>query len=164
MPPLGVFVRLNALRRRPVDHTQNPSSLLRLRDEHFHRVRSRAEDIHNLRNILNAAEDIDREAIRHHDHKAMPGSHGLGIHHSKTLQRLVIAIDADQTRSRCFIERNPELHLRRRVHDRLIDVLNCLDEVTRADNNISAFRYRQADRADLHAYNCMRGKAHRRGF
>jgi len=74
------------------------------------------------------------------------------IAHRARRQFLIVAVEARQARPRSFIESHTELHARCRVDDGLVDVLNRLDEVGLAQNDIGVGREFEPDRFQFHGY------------
>ena len=91
--------------------------------------------------------------------KECPAPNACALRMATRFKIVVIAIEADQALARGFVEGNPEFHLRSRIDDGLVEIFHGFDEVARAKDEIAAFRYFQSDRAQLHAYNCIRATA-----
>src|SRR5260370_42586415 len=135
--PGCVFGGFHAFGRRAVDHAQHATALLVLGYDYAHRIGSRAENGTDFRNILDAAEHIDRITVAHGDDEDVPRAHHSGITRGHGLQRLVVAVYAREARPGGFVERHAEFHLRHRVDQRLVEVFHALDEMRLAQNNIS---------------------------
>lgn len=145
MPPGRIILRLDALRRGSVDNPQYAATLIRFGDNHFHWIGGGAEDVYDLRHVLDAAKDIDRKSFLHHDHECVARAHHLRISNRESLQPIVIPIDTNQALARRLIERNAKLHLGRRIDDSLVEIFNGLDEMARAKDQVPAIRYFQPD-------------------
>ncbi len=150
MPPLDVGLDLDALGRAAVDHPQNSAPLLGLSDDHLDRVRSRTEDRTHLRDFPNPAQHIDRIAVAERNHERMSGGDGLRVTSGIGLEIRVISVGPRQACAGGFVERDAELHVRRGVHDRFVEILHCLDEVALADDDVPVGRDFQANRFELH--------------
>lgn len=143
----GIF---HALRRGAIHNAENPASLLRFSNNHFHRIRGCTEQPHHFRHIFDPPENIDRKSIFHHDDKRVARSDRLRVLHSGSLHLLIVSVHARQARARCFVERDAELHLRYGVHDRLVNVFHGLDEMRLTQNDVCAGRDIQRDCFEFH--------------
>jgi len=148
--PLNAGRVLRAFRRRPVDHANNAAPQRGLRHNHFDGICRGAKKIHDLGHVLDARQQVDRVALPHGDIKGVSGAHGQRVADRELLQILIVAVGPDETRARGLIERQAEFHLRHRIHDRLVQVLDRLDEVALADNDISVFRDFECDGVKIH--------------
>lgn len=92
MPPLDIGRRLDSLRRRPVDDAQHATPLLRLRDNHLHRVGRRAEDIHHLGYFLDPSQHVDRKSVSHRHDKRVPCGNRPRVVRGQVLQRFLVAL------------------------------------------------------------------------
>src|SRR6266404_390405 len=90
--PLRVRLRLDPLRRASINHSENPSPLLRHRNDHFHRMRRRAENRAHFRNLANPPEYVDRIPVPYRDHENMPGRERLRIARGILLQLRIVAV------------------------------------------------------------------------
>ena len=83
--------------------------------------------------------------------KMWPAPIAVALRAASALQRLVIAVHAREARPGGFVERDAELHLRDRVDQRLVNVLDGLDEVGLAHNDVAALGNFQRNRFQFHA-------------
>ena len=75
----------------------------------------------------------------------MTRGQSLGIADRGIAENGIVPVGANQTRAGALIEREPEPGVRCRRHDRLIDILNCFDEVGLADDDVGLL-------GDFHAH------------
>lgn len=140
----------NAFRRTAIDHSENTAALLGFRDNNLHRVCRRAENVHYLRNRLDPPQHIDREAVSQGHYEGVSRAQRRRILNGVPLQFFIVPVKTRQAIARRFVERNPELQMRRGVHHRLIDVFDGLDEVTLSHNQVSVLGDRHADGFEFH--------------
>ena len=114
------------------------------------RIGRGAEDGADFRDILDAAEHVDRVAVAHGDHEDVAGAHGGGVAGGQGLEGFVVAVHARETRPGGFVERDAELHLRHRVDQRFVEVFHGLDEVRLAQNDVAALGNFERNRFQLH--------------
>lgn len=138
--------RLNALGCRPVDNAQDAAALFRLGHDHFNRVCRCAKNIDHFGNGLNAAQHVYGEAVSKRHNKNMPGRQGLRVLNGILFEAFIVSVKTNQALARRFVEGDAELHVRRRIDNRLIDIFHGFDEMALPDNDVSILRNRQSNR------------------
>lgn len=108
----------------------------------------------DLRHISDPAQHIDWKTVTHDDIECVTRGNGLSHRLRRRFQLLVVAIHANQTRSRRLTECNAELHLRNCADNRFIQVLDGFDEVAGACDDVRALGKVQPDGMELHASDC----------
>lgn len=139
MPPFATGVVLYTFGCSSINDAQNPATLVRLRDDYFHGVGGSAMDVTDFRYIADSSQNVDREAVAHHDVERVAGADSLCIFSGGGPQFLIISFSPDQAGAGSLIEGNPELHLGDGIHDCLVNVLHRLNEVTGPHNDVRSF-------------------------
>jgi hypothetical protein len=146
-----VRLRLDIFRRTAVDHAENAAALLGFGDDYLNRIGSGAINARDFRDGLNASEDVDGKTIPQRDDEDMASGNIGGILDGILLESFVVAVKACQAVAGSLVKCDSELNMRRCVHDCFIDILDSLDEVTLAEDDISVLGNRKTDGLKLHA-------------
>src|SRR4030043_68924 len=123
-----------------IDDAQNSSSLIRLSQNHLHRIGCGAEDVADFLAHLYRVEDIDWEGILQNNIEGMASPNSHGILHGHFLERLIISFSSDQAVAGRLAESNSEFGIRNRSDDNLIKILDCLNEVGLTKNDITSLK------------------------
>ena len=135
----GIIRRFHTFGREAVDYSQHAAALIAFGDDGLDRVGGGAKNRADFGDVLDATQNVDRVALAHHDDEGVAGGDGRGVLRGQRFERVVIAVHAGEARARGFIEGDGEFHLRDGVYDGLVNILNGLDEVRLAQNQIAVF-------------------------
>src|SRR5512143_646028 len=148
--PFDVSRPLDALGPHAVDDPQDGPALIRLGHDDLGRVGRGAVDAADLGHGLDRVQDVDREAAGHEDQERVAGAERQGVLLGDLDQGGVVPGVADQGQSRRFAEGDAELHLRRRRDDGLVEVLDGLDEMGLAEDEIHVLGLVDGDDLEIH--------------
>ena len=79
-------------------------------------------------------------AVAQSDHEGVSGGDGLRVFGGDAFELGIVAVDADQAVAGGFVEGNAEFHLRDGVDDGLVEILDGLDEVAVAHDDVAVLR------------------------
>src|SRR5437667_7542975 len=146
-----IFIGLDALGALAVDNAEDAAPLPGFGDDGFDGIGGGAKNGTDFGHGLDAAEHVDRITVAHGDHEHVAGGQRGGVADGERFEIGVIAVGAREAGARSFVESDPEFHLRDRVDDSFVDVLNGLDEVRLPDDDVATLGNFQANRFQFHA-------------
>src|SRR5262249_2699257 len=150
--PTDVCIVLNTQRRGAIDDTQDAAPLVRLGEHDFGWIGSRTKNPADLGHQLDRVQYIDRgETLSHEHNESVPGGNSLRIAARQFLQIPVRTGPAYQALSRCLAECQAELDSRDARHQRLVNVLDTLDEVGLPQYEVDRIRLIDSYGKQLHA-------------
>ncbi|KEH15128.1 cystathionine beta-synthase, partial [Medicago truncatula] len=150
LAPAHVVVVLDAERRKAVDDTGDPASLRAFRDDHVGRVRGRAVDPADLRHGLDRIEHVDRiETVAEEHDERVTGADRKGVAAREFDEFRIGAGTAHETLARCLAECEPETNARHGADQRLVDVLDGLDEMRLAEDEVHGLGFVDGDGFEL---------------
>lgn len=149
--PTDVFVTLHTQRPGAIDDSQDTASLLRLGEHDLGRIRGRTKDPADLGHQLDRVQDVDRvEPFRQEHDETVTGAEGLRIAPRQVLQLPVRTRPAHQAFSRCLAEGQAELDAWNARHQRLMNVLDTLDEMGLSQDEVDCFWLVDSHSDELH--------------
>src|SRR2546425_5712522 len=135
----------DCLGRCTVDYAQYAASLLGLGHDDFDRVGAGAEDRAHFRNVLHGVEQVDGIGLAKNEYEHMPGGERLRVADGGAAEFVVVAVGAREAGAGGFVEGQAELGLRDGVDHGLVHVLDRLDEVSLAEDDVGVGRNLQAN-------------------
>ena len=105
-------------------------------DDDGERIRGRAENRADFRDRLDLIEYVERKRVSEHHDKHMPRRDRIGGGDRGGFEHVVGAGVPHQARLGRLAERDAEFHARHRLHNRLVEVFDGLDEMGLADDHI----------------------------
>ena len=141
---------LHALAFAAVDDAEDAAALRCFSNNHFDRVRRSAVDAADFRHHLDNVEYTHREISRTEKHdKAMTGGKRQGVALGQIDHRRIRAAPAHQHGAGRFAEADAELDSRNRLNQGLVNVLDSLDEVALAEDEIDVIGLFNGDGLEL---------------
>src|SRR5581483_10561857 len=128
---------LHTFGRTSVDHSDDPTTLLGIRQDELHRIGRGTENRAHLRHVLQHVQQIDGISVAYDQHKHVACRRGLRVADSHLAQLLVIAFGPRKAWTGSLVEGHPEFRLRHGVHHRFIDILYAFDEMGLSHNDVA---------------------------
>src|SRR3989440_11050048 len=146
-----VVVGLDSEGRATVDHADDAATLVGFGDEDLDRVGGGAVDPADLRDLLHLVEDVHRVSLpqEHDEGVARPDSQGVAG--GEVDELVVVAGLADQPGSGRLAEGDAEAEVGRGSHQRLVEILDRLDEVGLPEDEVEVLGLFDPNRRELHA-------------
>jgi len=135
--PGDVLSIFDARRRRAIDYAENSASLFGHGDDDFHRVCCRTEDLAHFWHHFEHVQHVQRvETFAEENDKAVACADGLRVLLRQVDHGRIGATPTDKAFTGRLAKRQPELDPRHRRDQRLMDILDGLDEMALAEDEI----------------------------
>lgn len=152
MAPLDAFGAFYAEGAASVDYAEDAAALVALGEDYLDWICCGAEECDYFRDILDAAEDVDRETLAQEDEEGVAGTDGEGVFGGCGFHRFVVSFNTDETVARGFAEGDAEFDGGVGVDDGLVEVLYRFNEMALAKDQVCAFGDRQLNALQFHSY------------